>query len=340
MSENMAIVRPEEPELTNFEVIERVLSSGDLSRMDTADRVAFYWRTCESLGLNPLTRPFLYLQLSGKTILYPTKDATDQLRRMHGVSVTSLRRERDDDLGLFTVFAHVRTPDGREDESSGVVNTRGLSGDALGVALMKAETKAKRRATLSIVGLGFMDESEIDGLPGAVKVDLDADAAPPAAGQPTLLEAVERQRAAMSATAAPTVELALDVMDAATSATIAPEDEEEEVDDDATAETDDIETLVAIAEADAGIEPAEAPPAPPKTSPFREAVAKAAEAPPAPAPAKGLTVTQLATLARERGAGRMAFASAMECVPADVASRIERMNDAERWTLATTMGLV
>lgn len=337
MSENTAIVRHEEPELTNFEVIERVLTSGDLSRMDTADRVAFYWRTCESVGLNPLTRPFLYLQLSGKTILYATKDATDQLRRLHSVSVTALRRERDDDLGLYTVFAHVRTPDGREDESTGVVNLRGLSGEALGIALMKAETKAKRRATLSIIGLGFMDESEVDSLPGAVKVDLDADAAPPPAGQPTLLEAVERQRAAMSATAAPTVELALDVMDAATSATIAPEDEEEEDDDDA---VDDIETLVAIAEADAGIEPAEAPPAPPATSPFREAVAKAAEAPPAPAPVKGLTVTQLATLARERGTGRMAFASAMECVPADVASRIERMNDAERWSLATTMGLV
>jgi hypothetical protein len=41
------------------------------------------------------------------------------------------------------------------------VNIEGLKGEALANALMKAETKAKRRATLSAVGLGMMDESEI-----------------------------------------------------------------------------------------------------------------------------------------------------------------------------------
>jgi hypothetical protein len=35
-------------------------------------------------------------------------------------------------------------------------------------ALMKAETKSKRRVTLSICGLGFLDETEADSIPGAV----------------------------------------------------------------------------------------------------------------------------------------------------------------------------
>ena len=37
-----------------------------------------------------------------------------------------------------------------------------LKGDALANALMKAETKAKRRVTLSIAGLGWLDETELD----------------------------------------------------------------------------------------------------------------------------------------------------------------------------------
>ena len=34
--------------------------------------------------------------------------------------------------------------------------------------MMKAETKAKRRATLSICGLGLLDETEVSTIPGAV----------------------------------------------------------------------------------------------------------------------------------------------------------------------------
>ena len=36
---------------------------------------------------------------------------------------------------------------------------------------MKAETKAKRRATLSIVGLGLLDETETETIPGAKLVN-------------------------------------------------------------------------------------------------------------------------------------------------------------------------
>ena len=42
---------------------------------------------------------------------------------------------------------------------------RSLKGDALANALMKAETKAKRRVTLSIAGLGWLDETELETIP-------------------------------------------------------------------------------------------------------------------------------------------------------------------------------
>lgn len=152
------------------DIVERVVIAGDLSKLQPADRVAYYRATCESLGLNPLTKPFEYITLNGKLTLYARKDATDQLRNAHRISIVSLERERIDDV--YIVTARARTMDGRTDESTGAVNVQGLKGDALANALMKAETKAKRRVTLSICGLGWMDESEVDSTP-AIRVQVD-----------------------------------------------------------------------------------------------------------------------------------------------------------------------
>ncbi|MFM1889700.1 MAG: hypothetical protein RLZZ565_457, partial [Planctomycetota bacterium] len=60
--------------------IEQVLISGDLSRLTAEQRNIYYKSVCDSLGLNPLTRPFDYITLNGKLTLYARKDCTDQLR--------------------------------------------------------------------------------------------------------------------------------------------------------------------------------------------------------------------------------------------------------------------
>jgi hypothetical protein len=64
---------------------------------------------------------------------------------------------------------------GRRDEDVGAVNVANLKGEALANALMKATTKAKRRATLSICGLSFLDESEIEAVKGAQRVTVTED---------------------------------------------------------------------------------------------------------------------------------------------------------------------
>ena len=149
----------------NITAVEQVLAMGDLSKLSPTDRLAYLAQVCASLGLNPLTRPFQYIELQGKLTLYATRGAADQLRRVHGVSIALIEREQIGDV--YVVTAYARTPDGREDSSTGAVSTKGLAGDALANAFMKAETKAKRRVTLSIVGLGLLDESEMDSVPGA-----------------------------------------------------------------------------------------------------------------------------------------------------------------------------
>jgi len=142
--------------------IEAALAQGDLSKLSTEDRTRYLLRVCESLQLNPLTRPLQYIVLSNKLTLYATRDATDQLRKLHGVSVRIVSRERIDDLYLVQSEATDKT--GRTDSSLGVVSIKGLQGEALANAIMKTETKAKRRVTLSICGLGMLDETEVESV--------------------------------------------------------------------------------------------------------------------------------------------------------------------------------
>jgi hypothetical protein len=152
--------------------VETVLVGGDLSKLTPPQRVSYYQATCKSLGLNPLTRPFDYLVLNGKMILYARRDATDQLRAIKGISIVISSRETIGDVYVVTARA---SEGGRTDESTGVVTLKGLSGDALANAMMKAESKAKRRVTLSIVGLGMSDESEVETIPQAKKVAVNAE---------------------------------------------------------------------------------------------------------------------------------------------------------------------
>uniref|UniRef100_A0A6M3LNI4 Uncharacterized protein n=1 Tax=viral metagenome TaxID=1070528 RepID=A0A6M3LNI4_9ZZZZ len=170
------------------QLVETALLVGDLSKMNEEQRISYYQRVCESLGLNPYTRPFEYLELDGKLVLYARRDCTDQLRSTRKVNVNITSRETTE--GLYVVTARATLPDGRTDESIGAVpitkedgewstaqsgkryfkgngNWLPIRGDALANAFMKAETKAKRRATLSICGLGWLDETEVETIPGA-----------------------------------------------------------------------------------------------------------------------------------------------------------------------------
>jgi len=149
------------------EIIEAVMIRGDLANLTTEERAKYYVRVCQSVGLNPMTRPFEYIVLNNKLTLYARKDATDQLRALHKVSVTELTEtERE---GVCIVTAKVMDAEGRTDAAKGAVTISGLTGDALANAIMKAETKAKRRATLSLCGLGLLDETELETIPASAK---------------------------------------------------------------------------------------------------------------------------------------------------------------------------
>src|SRR5574343_582040 len=143
--------------------LEKLVVGGDLSGLPPEAKARHYLSVCSALGLNPSTKPLAYLRLNNKEVLYALKDATDQLRKINSVSITISSRDRIDDV--YVVTARASLPSGRVDESTGAVSVGGLKGEALANAFLKAETKAKRRVTLSIVGLGMLDESELDTIP-------------------------------------------------------------------------------------------------------------------------------------------------------------------------------
>lgn len=144
------------------EIIESVLIGGDLAKLTADQRLAYYKKVCESLGLNTLTKPFEFISLNGKLTLYAKRDATDQLRKVHNVSLAIASREVIGDIYVVTAKATIGD---RTDESTGAVSVKGLFGEALANAYLKSETKAKRRVTLSICGLGLLDETEVDSIP-------------------------------------------------------------------------------------------------------------------------------------------------------------------------------
>jgi hypothetical protein len=167
-----AIVKADNP----HEIMESVLINGDLSKLTAEERNSYYRAVCTSVGLNPLTKPLEYITLNGKLRLYALKDCTDQLRSIHKVSVTEMTEaERE---GVYIVKSKVQNAEGRTDMAIGAVNIAGLKGEALANAMMKCETKSKRRATLSICGLGMLDETEVDDIPAARKAPVERSRVP------------------------------------------------------------------------------------------------------------------------------------------------------------------
>ena len=154
-------------------ILEGVMIKGDLAQLNEKERVTYYKTVCQSLNLNPMTKPFDYITLNGKMQLYAKRDCAEQLRTIHGVSIKVLSKEEIDGIYIVTVAA--QNKHGRHDEDTGAVSIAGLRGEARANAILKAITKAKRRVTLSICGLGLIDETEADDIPGTPPVSYDLD---------------------------------------------------------------------------------------------------------------------------------------------------------------------
>lgn len=150
------------------QIISSIVINGDISKLTPQQKVGYYQQFCDRLGLDPLSQPFKLLRLNGREILYCDRSGAQQLNKIHKVSHEIKARETVS--GCYVVTAQASTPDGRHTESIGAVPIENLRGDNLCNAMMKAETKAKRRATLDLLGLGILDETETETIPNAQRI--------------------------------------------------------------------------------------------------------------------------------------------------------------------------
>jgi hypothetical protein len=165
------------------DIITSLVINGDISRLSPAQKVNYYKQFCDKLGLDPLSQPFRILRLHGKEILYCDRGGAQQLNKLHKLSHRIKARETVNNC--YVVTAQASTPDGRTTESIGAVNIGNLKGEGLCNAMMKAETKAKRRATLDLLGLGLLDETEVPPPGNDVEyadLQLHDDTVPPSGG--------------------------------------------------------------------------------------------------------------------------------------------------------------
>lgn len=159
-----------------YRAFESLAARGDLSGLSPAEKARYYVAVCEELGLNPHLQPFAYLRLNGKEVLYATRGATDQLAALHRLNRELVDGPKVIDLaGTKLVYAvcKVTLPNGRFETATATVALT----DPVN-AMMKCETRAKRRATLSILGLAPLDEavpaSRVEGFTVLSAEELDA----------------------------------------------------------------------------------------------------------------------------------------------------------------------
>lgn len=145
--------------------LSQVILQGDLSRLSPTQKVEYIVSLCQRVGLDPATQPFKLMTLNGKQIAYADRSCAAQLNKLHGLSHQITETQKDADSILM--IDRCTGPDGRFTEEVGAVSLTGLRGEALANAIMKCRTKAMRRATLTHVGLGMLDETEVETVPGA-----------------------------------------------------------------------------------------------------------------------------------------------------------------------------
>jgi len=148
------------------EIAEAIILRGDLRGMTDAARAKYLGVLCKTIGLNPLLNPIQLIDFKdqGGVQCYVTRRGTDQLRKLYGISIEVLSQaEKDNTYTVHVKARHEAT--GRVDEDMAVLelvdrNKRALTGQERWNAMMKCMSKAKRRVTLSICGLGFLSEDE------------------------------------------------------------------------------------------------------------------------------------------------------------------------------------
>ncbi len=143
------------------------LRTGDLGMLPEQEKDKVLIKMCEHYCLDPVLRPFILIKLNGKEVWYPTRSATDQVAARFNLTREVIEIKENIERGILecrvrissegsgrveTCIAAVPIIEFGRDQGGKIVGHI-MKGEAYANALMKVETKAKRRATLGWLGI-------------------------------------------------------------------------------------------------------------------------------------------------------------------------------------------
>jgi hypothetical protein len=142
------------------------LRTGDLSTLPEPEHDRVLVKMCAHYGLDPVLRPFCIIPAQGKKIWYATKTSTDMVASRDKLTRKFKERRIDKDLMICEIIMEItdghRIEEGTavvtigefvRDPKTGAIGEQMMRGEALANAMMRCETKAKRRATLAWFGM-------------------------------------------------------------------------------------------------------------------------------------------------------------------------------------------
>ena len=161
--------------------------NGDLSKLTEVERKIVYIELCKHYGFDSLSFPLDYIKGDKGTLkIYVNSAGASQLRERFNISVEIKSREFLEDMWVVVAIAKRGN---RTEEATGaasILNKYGESSPTAKVnALKRAETQAKRRATLNISGFGW-DNEDKDKIINAEFHDPPADVIQPQLTHPPL----------------------------------------------------------------------------------------------------------------------------------------------------------
>lgn len=143
-----------------IDIAQRALMRGDLRGLDKDQIASVVATMTERMGVSPALAPIDIIPTrEGKLVLYINARGAAELRKRHGISIDSLEPIKTDP-DVVVLRCVVSDPDGKRDSAIGACEYDPARPGTIARAWMVAETRAKRRATMSAVGIFLEAESD------------------------------------------------------------------------------------------------------------------------------------------------------------------------------------
>jgi hypothetical protein len=148
--------------------------NGSVSHFDKSQKQALLSKLCITLGLNEELQPFrIYQNIRGEEYIYATKECCAQLRHREHINIMEVG-EPIFSNNTISVRVKGNNKHGRESwEIGSVGTTESMTSAEIAHGVMTAVTKAKRRLTLCLSGLGVLADVELEDMAQVVSTGIE-----------------------------------------------------------------------------------------------------------------------------------------------------------------------